>query len=107
MLDAALADDGLIDPADVRRSGLRRDFDMYLHADFTVGVNARRYVHIHAYVEVLKLGVYQRVHDARSGAGRTDADAGLEAAGGHGDTIADLELGGLSIHHTNFRIVED
>ena len=104
MLDAALADDRLVDSADVRGTGLRRNHDVHLHADFVVRVNARRHVHVHADVEILKL----RVHQGIDGAGRrAHADPGLKASGRHGNAVADAQLGGLPVDDANFRIVED
>ena len=65
VLDFALADDRLLDSADVASSGDLRNVDGQLHADFAVRMHARRHVDIHADVDVLELRVHQRVHHAR------------------------------------------
>src|SRR5208282_2517750 len=104
VFDLALADDGLVDSAQVDFAGDRGNIDHDLQTDFTVQVNARRNVNVHADVLILELGVHQRVDDTRGAGG---AQAGLEAAGGHGDAVADLQFGRLSIHHADFGVVND
>ncbi len=70
-------------------------------------MDARRHVHVHADVQILKLRVHQGIDAAGSRPGSAHADAGLETSGGNRDAIADAQLGGLSIHHANFGIVEN
>ena len=72
------------------------DLEIDVHGDFAVVVHARRQVHVHAHVDVGELGVDQRV-DADA------ADAGLEAAGGGGLAVADLERGLLVVHRAELR----
>src|SRR4029077_5477445 len=107
MFDAALADNPLVDHANICGSSLRGDHHVDFQADFAVWVNARGDVYVHADVQVLKLRVHQRIDYSGARAGRTDSNSGLKTTGRHGNTVADFEFGGLSIDHANFRVIEN
>ena len=66
VLDLSLRNNRLLNAADVRLPGHRRNFHAHLHAHFVVRVYARRNVHVHADVDVLELRVHQRVHESRA-----------------------------------------
>ena len=65
-------------------------------------MDARRDVQLHADVLILELRIDQRADHARGGS----SDAGLEAARGHRHFVADVQLGLLSVHDANLRILE-
>ena len=90
VLDFVLADDRLLDSADVARAGNLRDVDGQLHADVAVRMHPRRDVDIHADVDVLKLRVDQGVDDARAAAD-AHSHARLKAAGRDRHALADFE----------------
>src|SRR5262249_8092459 len=88
------------DAAQVHLTGDARDIQLDVHGDFAVIVHARVDLHIHADVNVIELRIDQRV-DADA------ADAGLEAAGGGGLAVADLELGWDVIDRAELRALEN
>src|SRR5438309_545692 len=63
-------------------------------------MDARRNVDVDAHIEILKLGVDQRI-DADS------ADSGLERTGCYGHAIADLQRGLLPVQRPNLRVLDD
>src|ERR1700704_1742381 len=84
VLDFALTDDGLRDAANIAVSGYGGNVHHHLERDFATGVDVRRDIDVDADIEVLELGVDERV-DADA------ADTGLERTSGHGHPVADFE----------------
>src|SRR5262249_14757363 len=108
VVNHALADNGLLDPADVHAPSHRRDFHLHLQADFVARVDARGDVHVHAHIDVLELRVHKRVHDPCTAYARCAyANARLETACGDRDAITDAQLGRLSVHHADLWILDD
>ena len=87
----ALADDRLVDAAQVDVAGHARNVQIHVQRDIAVVVHARRDFHVDADIDVGELRVDQRI-DADA------ADARLEAAGGGGLAVADLQ-GRLHVIH--------
>src|ERR1700688_2954219 len=96
MLDLALPDDGLADAANVRLSGDRRNIHRNLQRDLSIRMHMRSNVDIHAHVEILELGVNQRVD--------TDtADSRLKRSRRHRHLVANLQRSLLSVESANLR----
>src|ERR1019366_584012 len=84
MFDLALTDDGLADATDIRLARDRRNVHRNLQRDFAIRMYMRCDVDIHAHIEILKLGIHQRVN--------TDpANTRLERSGRYRDLVADLQ----------------
>src|ERR1700676_5543383 len=66
----------------------------------------RRYVHIHADVQILKLRVHQGVDEA-SPCSSSNTNARLETSGCDRDSIANAKFGSLSIDDADFRVIDD
>ena len=58
VLHFALADDGLLNPADRGGTCYGRHFDAYLHADFAIGVHARSNFNNYPHINILELGIH-------------------------------------------------
>src|SRR5579872_3496684 len=99
MVDLALADDRLRNPADVGRAGFRGDVHRHLQCHVAVEVYRGLYIDVHADIEILKLCIYQRV-DAYS------ADSRLERSGSDGNTRSNLQAGFLSVGSADFRVLQ-
>ncbi len=100
VLDLALPDDRLADAADILERSHRRNIHRHLQRDFASGMHARRDVDVHADIEILELGIDQRV-DADA------ADARLERSGRHRNAVADLQRRLLSIESADLRILNN
>ena len=83
VLDLALPDHGLLNAADVLVGINRRNIHGKLQRYLVGAVHMRSDVDVDANVDVVELGVDQRV-DAYA------ADAGLERSSGHRDALANL-----------------
>ncbi len=71
-----------------------------LRVIFVVGMNLGRDVDVDADVQILELGIDQRVN--------TDAaNAGLERAGGYRDAVADLQRSLLAIQGADLRVLDE
>ena len=92
----ALADDGLIDAAQVDVAVDAGNIEVHVQRDIAVIVHARRDFHVDADIDEGELRVDQRI-DADA------ADAGLEAAGGGGLAVADFERRLHVVHGAQLR----
>ena len=106
MIDLSLTDDRLLNAANIRLAGHRRNFDADLHAYFMIRMYPRCDVHVHTDIDVLELRVHQRVHESASRR-RSHADACLEAARRHGHAVTDTQLRRLPIYRSHLRILND
>ena len=94
--DLALADDRLVDAAQVDVAGHAGNVQVDVQGDIAVIVHARGDFHVDADIDEGELRVDQRI-DADA------ADAGLEAAGGGGLAVADLQRGLHVVHGAQLR----
>ena len=99
MLDLLLSNDGLADAADAGGAGHGRNIHRDLEGYRAIRVYLGRYVNVYAHVEILKLGIDQRVNaDA--------ANAGLERPGCHRNALTDFQRGFLAIDCPNLRLLD-
>ena len=99
MFDFSLADNGLLDTANIRIARDRRNIHCDLQRDIAVRMDTGRHVNVYAHIEILKLGVNQRVN--------ADAtDARLERTCGYRDAVTNLERSLLPIDGTDLRVLD-
>src|SRR6201993_4327922 len=106
MRNFALANYRLLDTADcdlVRDGGY---LNLQLQTDVAVWVNTRSNLDVDTDIDVLELRVDKRIHETGASS-RTPADSGLEAAGCHGDAVADIQLCRLPFQGTNLRVLNN
>ena len=94
--DLALADDRLVDAAQVDVTRDARNVQVDVQRDIAVVMHARRDFHVDADIDEGELRVDQRI-DAHA------ADARLEAAGGGGLAVADLQRRLHVVHGAQLR----
>src|SRR6266566_6424522 len=99
VLDLSLADDRLRDAANVRVAGHGRNVHGDFQGDFAVGVNVGGHIDIYADIQILKLGVNQRI-DSDS------TDARLKRACCHRNAVAYFQRGLLPIYSADLRILD-
>src|ERR1700687_910178 len=71
-----------------------------------IWVNARRDVHVYAHIQIRKLRIDKRIDESRA-ACRANTHTRLEAARSYGHAIAHAKLCRLTVHRTNFWILND
>ena len=99
------ADDRLLNAADRRYAGYRGDLNFYFQTDFSIGVYARRHVHVYADILVGELRVDERAYPTRGSSG--ESQAGRKTARGDRDAIADAKFRRLPVHRANFRVLNN
>ena len=99
MLNFALPNDRLCDPANISVSGDRGNIHHHLQRDFPAArMYVGRNINVNAYVEVLELRVHQGI-DAHS------ADARLERPRRDRNTVTDLQRCLLPVQSANLRVL--
>src|SRR6266478_4625171 len=96
MLDDALADHRLRNPADAHVIRMRRHFHFQFQADVAIWMYTRRKVNIHADIQVGELCIYQRAYSARGSGG--EPEAGRKTAGRDRYAIANLQFCSLTVN---------
>src|SRR6266446_561107 len=100
MLDLALADDGLVDAADVDARSHRRNVERHLQSNFPSGMHAGSDVNVDADIKVLKLGIDERI-DSHS------TNAGLKRTRRYRHAIADLQRRLLPVQSADLWILDE
>ena len=96
----SLSDDGLLHTADIGVTPDARYLETHMQRDLIGGVHLRRDLHLDAHVRKLKLGL-------RIGRAADRSYAGLKAAGGDRNAIADLKRNLHAIGGTYLRRIQD